>query len=97
MRDRAPCVYILASRRHGSLYVGVTSNLPGRIWQHRNDQVGGFTREHQIHVLVWFEMHETMASAILREKAIKQWKRAWKIELIERTNRTWRDLYEDVL
>ena len=97
MRERRPCVYILASRRHGTLYIGVTSNLPARIWQHRNDQVAGFTREHGVHDLVWFEMHDTMASAISREKAIKQWKRGWKIELIERTNPTWRDLYDTIL
>jgi putative endonuclease len=97
MRERQPCVYILASRRHGTLYVGVTSNLPARVCQHRDNQVVGFTREHGVHDLVWFEMHDTMASAILREKAIKQWKRAWKIELIERMNRTWRDLYETIL
>jgi len=97
MRERRPCVYILASRRHGTLYAGVTSDLPARVWQHRNDLVAGFTRAHGVHRLVWYEMHETMASAILREKAIKQWKRAWKIELVERMNRTWRDLYEDIL
>ena len=97
MREGRPCVYILASRRHGTLYIGVTSNLPARIWQHRNDQVAGVTREHGVHDLVWFEMHDTMASAISREKAIKQWKRGWKIELIERMNPAWRDLYDTIL
>jgi putative endonuclease len=96
MRQRQPCVYITASQRNGTLYTGVTSNLPARIWQHRNDVVAGFTQRHQVHQLVWYEMHETMESAIAREKAIKAWKRAWKIELIEKTNAYWRDLYDDI-
>jgi putative endonuclease len=97
MEARQPCVYILASRRNGTLYVGVTSNLPGRIWQHRNDAVEGFTSRYGVHVLVWFEVHETMESAIVREKAIKEWKRAWKVELIQRSNPDWRDLYYDIV
>ncbi len=90
-------MYLLASRRHGTLYAGVTSDLTARVWQHRHEVVEGFTHRHHVHLLVWFEVHDTMESAILREKAIKQWKRAWKIELIERMNPTWRDLYEDIL
>jgi putative endonuclease len=97
MEARQPCVYILASRRNGTLYVGVTSNLPGRIWQHRNDAVEGFTSRYGVHVLVWFEVHETMESAIVREKAVKEWKRAWKVELIQRSNPDWRDLYDDIV
>jgi putative endonuclease len=94
--DRQPCVYILASGRNGTLYTGVTSNLPARIWQHRNDVVEGFTHRHRIHQLVWYEMHDDMESAIRREKAIKVWKRVWKLELIEKTNPYWHDLYLDI-
>jgi putative endonuclease len=97
MEARQPCVYILANRRNGTLYVGVTSNLPGRIWQHRNDADEGFTSRYGVHVLVWFEVHETMESAIVREKAVKEWKRAWKVELIQRSNPDWRDLYDDIV
>jgi putative endonuclease len=96
-RERLPCVYILASKRNGTLYVGVTSNLVGRVWQHRTDAVEGFTRRYHVHDLVWFEMHETMASAITREKAIKAWRRSWKLELIEKSNPYWRDLYTEIL
>lgn len=92
MRERQPCVYILASRRNGTLYVGVTSNLRGRVWQHNTAQVDGFTKRYAVHCLIWFEAHETMSSAIQREKAIKRWKRAWKIRLIEEANPYWRDL-----
>jgi putative endonuclease len=77
--------------------VGVTSNLVARVWQHRNEVVDGFTRRYHVHSLVWFERHETMVSAIQREKAIKAWKRAWKLELIEGLNPDWRDLYPDLL
>ena len=96
MRARLPCVYMLASQRNGTLYVGVTSNLQSRIWQHRSDLVGGFTRRYRVHDLVWYEMHETKESAIAREKAIKEWQRAWKLELIERSNPYWRDLYPEI-
>ena len=96
MRERTPCVYILASQRNGTLYIGVTSSLSARIWQHRNDQVSGFTRRYGVHTLVWYEAHETMESAIAREKALKQWKRDWKIELIEDTNPYWHDLYGEI-
>jgi len=92
-----PCIYILASKRHGTLYVGVTNDVVRRVWEHRTDAVDGFTRRYDVHTLVYVEFHETMAATILREKQIKTWKRQWKIELIERGNATWRDLYEDLL
>ena len=95
--DKQPCVYILASRRNGTLYIGVTSDLVKRVWQHKNDVVHGFTRDYAVHALVWFEMHATMESAITREKALKEWHRAWKLRLIERGNPQWRDLYNEVL
>ena len=94
---KQPCVYILASRRNGTLYVGVTSNLVQRVWQHRNDIMEGFTRKYGVHRLVWFEMHSSMISAIAREKAIKKWNRAWKLALIESGNPAWKDLYEEIV
>ena len=94
---KQPCVYLLASRRNGTLYTGVTSNLVQRVWQHKNNLVDGFTEKYGVHTLVWFEVHQTMPSAIEREKAIKEWRRAWKIELIESVNPQWRDLYEDIV
>ena len=93
---KQPCVYILASERNGTLYVGVTSNLVKRVWEHKSDLVGGFTRRYGVHTLVWYEGHETMASAIAREKAIKEWRRAWKLELVEERNPAWRDLYGEL-
>ena len=93
---RRPCVYILASRRNGTLYTGVTSNLPQRIWQHQHGLGDGFTAKYNLHTLVWYEQHETMVSAITREKAIKAWKRDWKVELIEASNPEWRDLYDEI-
>ena len=95
--QKQPCVYILASRRNGTLYVGVTSDLVKRVWEHRNDMVAGFTQRYRVHSLVWFEQHDTMQSAISREKAIKEWKRRWKLELIEQLNPNWRDLYGDIV
>ena len=92
-----PCVYIMASGRNGTLYVGVTSALVKRVHEHKSDVVKGFTQAHAVHTLVWFEQHETMESAIGREKALKEWKRAWKLALIEKTNPYWRDLYDDLL
>jgi len=94
--ERNPSVYILASKRNGTLYTGVTSDLPKRIGQHKQDQVPGFTKKHGVHMLVWCEMHETMEAAITREKQIKEWKRIWKLELIEEGNPDWRDLYDEV-
>ena len=91
--ERQPCVYILASKRNGTLYVGVTSDLPKRVWEHKNHVVDGFTKMYQVHNLVWYEMHETMESAITREKSIKRWRRKWKMEMINSFNPGWRDLY----
>ncbi|MBV8062329.1 MAG: GIY-YIG nuclease family protein [Nevskia sp.] len=96
MSEKAFCVYILASARNGTLYVGVTSNLIGRVWQHKNDEADGFTKKYRVHTLVWFEQHENAESAITREKQIKEWKREWKLELIEKSNPTWRDLYDEI-
>ena len=93
---KIPCVYILASKPNGTLYIGVTSNLVQRIWQHKNVFVEGFTKRYRVHRLTWYEVHESMESAILREKAIKKWNRAWKVELIEKNNPTWRDLYDAI-
>lgn len=94
---RQPCVYILASKRNGTLYIGVTSDLPQRIWQHRTDMVAGFSKQYAVHLLVHVEFHDTMADAILREKRIKKWRRAWKLELIEKNNPDWQDLYDSLL
>ncbi len=93
MRERSPAVYLLCSRRNGTLYVGVTSNLLQRVWQHRQHLAEGFTRKYSINRLVWFEQHGEMSSAILREKQIKKWNRAWKLALIEKTNSEWLDLW----
>jgi putative endonuclease len=92
MSEKRPCVYILASKRNGALYVGVTSDIARRAWQHRSNAVGGFVRDYGMQRLVFVEFHETMADAILREKRIKKWRRTWKLELIERHNPQWRDL-----
>lgn len=94
--ERQPCVYVLASKRNGTLYIGVTSDLPKRIWEHKNDVVEGFTRKYQVHSLVWYERHETMDSAILREKAIKRWRRKWKLEMINSFNPGWNDLFQEI-
>ncbi len=91
-----PCVYILASKRHGTLYVGVTGDLGRRVWERKTDAIDGFTKRYQVHVLVYAEFHATMADAILREKRLKKWRRAWKIILIERANPAWRDLYDEI-
>jgi putative endonuclease len=91
--DKQPAVYILASKRNGTLYIGVTSNLIKRIWEHKNDMVEGFTKRYGVHQLVWYELHESIESAIEREKQMKEWKRKWKLELIEAANQNWRDLY----
>ncbi|WP_371929831.1 GIY-YIG nuclease family protein [Uliginosibacterium sp. 31-16] len=92
-----PCVYILASQRNGTLYVGVTANLVQRVWQHKSGLVEGFTQRYSLKLLVWYEMHASMPEAIAREKAIKEWQRAWKLKLIEVGNPGWRDLYEDLV
>jgi len=92
---RQPCVYLLARASHSTLYTGVTSDLLGRIYQHREGMADGFAKRYGIKRLVWFEAHETMESAILREKRIKRWPREWKYDLIHRENPAWRDLAED--
>ena len=93
---KAPAVYILASQRNGTLYIGVTSNLIQRIWQHREGVVEGFTQQHGVKTLVWYEQHETMESAIAREKALKKWNRDWKLRLIEKRNPQWLDLWPEI-
>jgi len=93
--EREPAVYILTTTFHGTLYTGVTSNLGGRVYQHREGITKGHTARYDIKRLVWFEMHGTMETAIRREKSIKRWLRQWKIALIEAGNPTWRDLAED--
>ena len=95
--ERQPCVYMLTNRRNGTLYVGVTSDLPKRIWQHKNKVVEGFTKKYDLDILVWFELHEIMLSAIEREKAIKCWKRHWKLKAIEALNPDWRDLFKEII
>jgi putative endonuclease len=96
MGDRRPCVYILAGRRNGTLYVGVTSDLARRVSEHRSGAVDGFTRDYGVRTLVFAEFHETMWDAITSEKQIKKWRRAWKLELIEQHNPQWRDLYDEL-
>lgn len=91
MIKKQPAVYILASKCNGTLYTGVTADLLGRVWEHKNDAIEGFTKKYSVHRLVYFEQHETMPSAIEREKQIKKWKRKWKQELIEEQNPTWKD------
>ncbi|MDZ4817465.1 MAG: GIY-YIG nuclease family protein [Planctomycetota bacterium] len=94
---KQPAVYILASQRNGTLYIGVTSNLAERVWQHKNDAVKSFTKEYGVHMLVFYEQHESMENAIVREKQLKKWNRAWKLQLIEGMNPNWDDLYESIL
>ena len=94
---KQPGVYILASTRNGPWDTGGTSDLVPRVWQHRNGVVEGFTKRYRVPRLVGFEIHETMVSAIAREKGIKEWKRAWKIELIEKSTPTWRDLSGEIV
>ena len=95
--EKLPCVYILASKRNGTLYVGVTTDLVKRVYEHKNDLVDGFTKKYHVHMLVHFEMHSHITAAITREKQIKNWNRSWKIELIEKANPQWRDLYDGIL
>jgi putative endonuclease len=93
---KQPAVYILASERDGTPYIGVTSDLVKRIWEHKNNLVEGFTKRYSVHHLVWYELYENMASAIEREKRLKEWKRAWKLKLIEGFNPGWQDLYDTI-
>ena len=93
--ERLPCVYILATTFHGTLYTGVTSNLMQRLVQHRDEITKGFTTRYGVKRLVWFEMRDVMETAISREKALKRWRREWKLAQVEAENPTWRDLAED--
>ena len=95
--QKLPCVYILASRPNGTLYVGITSDLLKRVWEHKNDLVHGFTKRYRVHKLVWYEVHETMDSAIQREKKIKKWNRKWKLALIEQSNPQCQDLFDNLI
>ena len=97
MTTKQPAVYILASQRNGTLYIGVTSDLVQRVWQHRNGLVEGFTKKYGVHRLVYYELHADMTEAIQREKRLKKWNRAWKIELIEKENPEWLDLWPMIL
>ena len=92
--EKQPVVYILASKRNGTLYIGVTSNLAKRVWEHKDDLVEGFTKKYGVHSLVYLEQFGDMVSAIAREKQLKKWNRAWKIRLIENENPEWNDLYD---
>ncbi len=93
---KSPAIYILSNRPNGVLYIGVTSNLPNRIWQHRRGYLDGFSKQYRTHLLVYYEQFDDMHSAIAREKQLKHWKRTWKIELIERENPDWLDLYSSL-
>ncbi|WP_424948184.1 GIY-YIG nuclease family protein [Candidatus Spongiihabitans sp.] len=97
MTEKRPYVYIMSSKRNGTLYIGVTSNLPARVWSHKNDMSESFTKKYKAHTLVCFEEHGEMLSAIEREKQIKAWKRKWKLAIIEKHNPRWNDLYEDIV
>jgi putative endonuclease len=96
LRDKGGFVYIMASQRNGTLYIGVTSNLPGRVWQHREGTADGFTKKYGCKMLVWFEEFGDIESAIEREKQMKSWKRLWKLRVIEESNADWNDLYESL-
>jgi putative endonuclease len=89
-------VYILASKRNGTLYTGITSNLIQRVWQHKNNFIEGFTQRYNVNILVYYEVYENAQSAVTREKRIKKWRRTWKLQLIEKMNPQWRDLYEEI-
>ena len=93
---KQPCVYIMTNKPNGTLYTGVTSNLVQRVWQHKNNLAEGFTKRYGTHTLVWYETHDTMSAAIMREKRVKEWKRAWKLEMISAFNPDWHDLYDDL-
>ena len=94
---KQPAVYMLASQPNGTLYTGVTNDLVRRVWEHRNDTIDGFTKKYGVHRLVYYELHASMIEAIRREKQIKKWRRAWKIELIEKENPEWRDLWSSIV
>lgn len=94
---KQPAVYLMASGRRGTLYVGVTTDLIQRVWQHREGTLGGFTALHGVKRLVWYELHSCMETAIRREKALKKWRRAWKLELVEEANPQWQDRWEEIV
>jgi putative endonuclease len=94
--EKRPCVYILASQRNGTLYIGATSDLARRVFEHKEGALEGFTKDYGVHNLVFYEFHETMNDALAREKRMKKWRRQWKLELIEQDNPQWRDLYKDL-
>jgi putative endonuclease len=94
---KQPAVYVLANKRNGTLYIGVTSDLQKRTWEHKQDLVDGFTKRYAVHRLVYYELHENMLLAIQREKQIKKWNRAWKLELIEKHNSDWSDLWPAIV
>jgi len=89
-------VYILASRRNGTLYIGMTDDLVKRVWMHRTAVISGFTKQYGVKMLVWYEQHDTRLAALTRERQMKKWNRAWKLELIERMNPSWSDLYDGI-
>jgi putative endonuclease len=97
MMKKQPAVYILASKQNGTLYIGVTSELAKRAWTHKNNVIEGFTKRYSVHRLVYYEMHPDMTSAIVREKQLKKWNRAWKLELIESNNPEWNDLWSEII
>ena len=94
---KQPAVYMLASQPNGTLYTGVTNDLVRRVWEHRSDTLDGFTKKYGVHRLVYYELHASMIEAIRREKQIMKWRRAWKIELIEKENPEWRDLWPSIV
>ncbi len=97
MREKYYYVYILASKPYGTLYTGVSSNIPSRTWQHKNDLVERFTKRYRVKRLVWYEQTKSIESAINKEKQIKKWRRRWKLDLIEKMNPDWKDLYDEII
>lgn len=95
--DKQPALYILASKRNGTLYIGVTSDLVKRVWEHKNNAIEGFTKKYGVHTLVYYELLDDMESAITREKQMKKWRRMWKVKLIQKNNPNWKDLWNDIL
>ena len=95
--EKGGFVYIMASRRNGTIYIGVTSDLPKRVWEHRAGRIAGFTKKYRCKMLVWFEHHDTIEAAITRERQMKEWKRAWKLRMIEEKNPNWDDLFESLI
>ena len=95
--ERQPALYIMASKPNGTLYIGATSDLVKRVWEHKNNSVDGFTNKYEVHRLVYYELHGDMLSVITREKQLKKWNRAWKLELIEEKNPEWKDLWDEIV